>query len=239
MSREIRITIDDDEVFERMKARKGELDLSWEEVLHRGLRREPAASPGPERQRHRAADEDERGWRPEGSGGPAAYRGTGQGGDRWDAMADSLESEIQSKVYDTLRRSFGAAGIEFPEDPGLDAEMASLEQAEDAELSFPGVDAEPSNRVPLRVTLRTGTDGLDIDVVAVRTGKSVAEQNAFTGTERATVISRLAKGETATLTMADGVESYEVVPVLEWGRDDRDRPTVRDVEIAEVVFDAD
>ena len=37
MSREIRITIEDDEVFERMRYRKDELDLSWEEVLRRGL----------------------------------------------------------------------------------------------------------------------------------------------------------------------------------------------------------
>lgn len=44
MSREVRITIDDDEVFERMKHRKHELDLSWEEVLHRGLRRTPGGS---------------------------------------------------------------------------------------------------------------------------------------------------------------------------------------------------
>lgn len=38
MSREIRITIADDEVFEVMKQRKEALELSWEEVLHRGLR---------------------------------------------------------------------------------------------------------------------------------------------------------------------------------------------------------
>lgn len=41
MSREIRITIDDDEIFESMKRRKGALDLSWEEVVKRGLREEP------------------------------------------------------------------------------------------------------------------------------------------------------------------------------------------------------
>ena len=46
MAREVRITIDDDEVFERMKARKGALDLSWEEVLHRGLREIPGEHPG-------------------------------------------------------------------------------------------------------------------------------------------------------------------------------------------------
>jgi|GEM_PF-982189 len=45
MAREVRITIDDDEVFERMKARKGALDLSWEEVLHRGLREVPGERP--------------------------------------------------------------------------------------------------------------------------------------------------------------------------------------------------
>lgn len=37
MAREIRITVDDDEVFERMRRRKDDLDLSWEEALRRGL----------------------------------------------------------------------------------------------------------------------------------------------------------------------------------------------------------
>ncbi|WP_435360733.1 hypothetical protein [Haloarchaeobius sp. DFWS5] len=45
MSREIRISIDDDEVFERMKRRKEELDLSWEETLRRGLGEGPAGGP--------------------------------------------------------------------------------------------------------------------------------------------------------------------------------------------------
>jgi hypothetical protein len=47
MAREIRITIDDDEIFERMKRRKDELDLSWEEVLRRGLDRDESESGNP------------------------------------------------------------------------------------------------------------------------------------------------------------------------------------------------
>lgn len=223
MAREIRISIDDDEVFERMKARKRTLDLSWEEVLHRGLRRDQPR-PGYERG-HEAHSERTRQPR--------------QSADRWDAMADSIESEIQSKVYDTIRRSFGAAGIDVPEDSSMDHEMASLEQAEDAELHFPGVGDAQSNRVPLRVNLRTGPDGLDIEVVAVRSGKSVRDLNTFSGGDRAAITKGLAGGDAAVLSLADGEETYRVRPVLEWGRDDQGRPTVRDVEIPEVVFDGD
>jgi hypothetical protein len=154
-------------------------------------------------------------------------------------MADSLESEIQNKVYDTLRRSFGAAGIDVPEDPTMDREMADLEQAEDADLEFPFLPADPTYRVPLRVNLRTSADGLDIEVVAVRRGKSVTGYNDFSGQDRASITETLARGEPAVLSLAAGEESYRVAPILEWGRSDDGRPTVRDVTIEAVVFDAD
>jgi len=224
MSREIRITIDDDEVFERMKRRKRDLDLSWEEVLHRGLRTLAPESGPPTRGRS-----GESGGTAHESGGP----------DRWDAMAGSLESEIKNQVYNSIRRSFGAAGIDVPKAESLDREMASLEAAEDAVLSFPFLDEDAATRVPLRVNLRTSAEGLDIEVVAVRSGKSVASQNTFTGQDRATITKGLAGGKHATLSMADGAEQYRVEPILEWGRSDDGRPTVTDVEVARVVFDAD
>lgn len=39
MSPDIRISISDDETFERLKRRKNELDLSWKEVVLRGLKK--------------------------------------------------------------------------------------------------------------------------------------------------------------------------------------------------------
>ena len=223
MSREIRITVDDDEVFERMKARKRELDLSWEEVLHRGLRRESeprsgpgVAFPGPGQTRSPARDQS----------------------DRWEVFADSLEAEIQGKVYDTLRSSLDAAGITVPERTAFDPEVETLSEAEDAELRFPFLPAGESRRVPLRVNLETGPAGLEVEVVAVRSGKQVAEYNTFQGSERAAITEGLATGEMAVLTVG-GEESYRVLPVLSWGRDDANRPEVRAVEIQEVRFDDD
>jgi hypothetical protein len=239
MAREIRVTVDDDEVFERMKRRKQELDLSWEEVLHRGLRRDrrrgqgsdagPGFAPGPDPQPDSDPQPDPH------HGHHSRHRG---GGDRWDEFARDLESEIQSKIYDTLQSSFGAAGIDVPEHPDLDDEMGELEAAEDATLVFEFLADRREYRVPLRVTLRTGHDGVDVDVVAVRQGKSVRDTNRFDGDARGRVNVRLADGEPATLRFPDG-ESYPVRPVLSWSRDDRGNPSVSEVEIAEVLLDDD
>lgn len=237
MGREVRITIDDDEVFERMKRRKGELDLSWEEVLHRGLRRDselgveadPEPGTGPQRRRdahrHHGRPAEER----------RTDRPSGGRGDRWDTFAESIESEIQNKVYDTLQSSFGAAGLDVPERETLGEDVDELERAEDATLVFEFLDDQPEYRVPLRVNLRTSPDGIDVEVVAVREGKNVRHTNRFDGETRQQVNTRLASGESATLRF-EGGEEYGVRPVLTWSRDG-DAARVSAVEIDEVVLD--
>lgn len=242
MAREIRITVDDDEVFERMKRRKQELDLAWEEVLHRGLRPEP---PRHEHGRgHDQGHDHERGPGPAPDPDPSPHHGRhghehhGEH-DRWDAFAESLESQIQNKVYDTLQSSFGAAGIDVPDHSGLDEEMGELADAEDATLAFEFLDDRREYRVPLRVNLRTGRDGIDVDVVAVRQGKNVRDTNRFDGGARKQVNARLAAGDPAELRFADGAETYAVRPVLSWGRDESGDPTVTDVTIDEVLLDDD
>ena len=274
MSREVRITIDDDEVFERMKHRKRELDLSWEDVLHRGLRPDTGDSTGASGRRPGdAGPQSEFGWPPSsesghGHPGSESYapgpRGHGPHGhgshgpsdadwqhphhvhrehheegyeDHWDAFADSVEAQVQHKVYNALRDTFGAAGIEVPEPPagpGLDREMRDLSNAEDAVLSFDFLDDDPAYQVPLRVNLETSNDGLDVDVVAVRQGKGVRDMNRFDSDARLRVTKRLAKGDPAVLRFDDGAEGYEVEPVIRWERDDSGRPTVTAVDIQAV-----
>ncbi len=239
MAREIRITVDDDEVFERMKRRKQDLDLSWEEVLHRGLRPEQSGGSGHEHGPGPAPNPD-----PNPAHDPGSHRGHRSHADhhhgehdRWDSFAENLESQIQNKVYDTLQSSFGAAGIDVPDHPGLDEEMGELESAEDATLVFDFLDDRREYRVPLRVNLRTGRDGVEVEVVAVRQGKSVRDTNRFDGGARKQVNARLAGGDAADLRFADGAESYAVRPVLSWGRDETGDPTVTDVRIDEVLLD--
>ena len=110
MAREIRISIDDDEVFERMKARKRDLDLSWEEVLYRGLREGSADGGGAAG----SAGEQQYGSHAPADAGPGHGRGHE---DPWDRWAEDLEASIRRKVSESLRSSFGAAGIEVPEPP--------------------------------------------------------------------------------------------------------------------------
>ncbi|MFB6354780.1 MAG: hypothetical protein ABEJ92_11930 [Halobacteriales archaeon] len=232
MTREIRITIDDDEVFERMKRRKRELDLSWEEVLYRGLRE---ADPGAELGDSASAA----GWTFPGDRRSAGADPGGRAGDpyddQWDRFADSVEAQVQRKVYDALRSTFGAAGIDVPEPPGgLDEEMADLTNAEDAVLVFDFLDDAAAYQVPLRVNLETSAEGLAVEVVAVRQGKSVREMNRFDPSARQTVTARLAEGAPASLRFDDGAEDYAVDPVLRWGRDDAGRPAVTDVTIRTV-----
>ncbi|MFB6095367.1 MAG: hypothetical protein ABEJ71_02805 [Halodesulfurarchaeum sp.] len=256
MAREIRISIDDEEVFERMKARKRELDLSWEEVLYRGLR--VGGPPGSDTQRGEGAGAAGSGPFAAGEGSPGAG-GSGPGGsdappgfrrgagttdprgskDPWDTLAESIEEQVQERVYDALRSSVGVMGVDVPPEPGLEEEVETLQSAEDATLRFPFLDDDPASRVPLRVNLRTSSGGLDVDVVAVREGKGVSDLNDFDGPTRARITEALATGETALLTLADGAERYRVVPVLSWGRRADGTPRVTDVEIQEVVFDGE
>lgn len=248
MSREIRITVDDDEVFERMKRRKQKLDLSWEEVLHRGLHGERPGERhafefdrefgdhgpnGDPRRRRRGAH---------GSHGPHGHVGSEwehDDHDMWDTFGESLERQIQDRVYDTLRSSFGAAGIHVPDRPGMETEMEELASAEDATLAFDVLPDDRAYDVPLRVDMRTGLDGVVVDVVAVREGKSVRDANRFDTDARKRINTHLGTGGTATLRFADGAESYAVRPILSWGRTPDGAPRVTDVDVAEVLLDAD
>lgn len=230
MAREIRITVDDDEVFERMKRRKRDLDLSWEEVLYRGLDERP--------------DEDV--------------------GDR---LSRQIESHVADTIRSSLGIQGGTEGSrtpqhfeysgdfdprspqepeepeppESPEPPGgdLEDEMERLANAEDARLTFDALESESGYAVPLRVNLATSPEGLDVDVVAVRSGKSVAGMNRFDGDARSTVTRELATGGTARLELGDGAEVYDVRVALTWGRREDGTPTVTDVEVTDVVFDAE
>jgi hypothetical protein len=225
MGREIRVSIDDDEVFERMRARKRELDLSWEEVLHRGLWTE--SGPGPD---------------------PTGPRG-GHGPD--EDFGDRIERQVKRRVERSLRSAFGAedhgqgsTGAPSPSSPpsapssGYESEMESLANAEDAVLRFPFLDDE-THRVPLRVNLSTSAGGLDVEVVTVRQGKDVEGMNVFDRSARKAIAEGLATGSMPILELEAGVEEYRVAPALSWTRDGRGRPVVADVEVEEVLFDDD
>lgn len=127
--------------------------------------------------------------------------------------------------------SSGPAGGPSGGGAGLSAEMETLENAEDAVLRFPFLDDDPGNTVPLRVNLETSADGLAVEVVTIRAGP--ADRNAFDASARPQIASALASGETAVLSVADGVEEYDVVPELSWRAEDG-TPTVTEVAIAEV-----
>lgn len=232
MAREVRITVDDDEVFERMKRRKQELDLSWEEVLHRGLR-PPETPPEP--------DPDpvwsEGGWSPGPDSPPGSqhHPGPGQQGEPLGDVVDEFRRQVKDQVTNSLRASM--QGMQEANEE-LEREMGALAEAEDATLTFTGLD-DPAHTVPLRVNQRTSRAGLEVDVVAVRQGKSVQGTNQFDRSARKELNTSLARGEPATLRFEDGSddESYRVYPVLSWGKDDAGRPTVTEVEIDDVVLD--
>jgi hypothetical protein len=250
MAREIRVTIDDDEVFERMRARKRELDLSWEDVLHRGLgtgsgNRTEELGDRLERQITKRVEEslgsafgldlsDERdrsgqseSQAPGGRGpSPPASPGSPPSGEPG-SPPPGHTADPSSGVDPAGRTSPG----------GLDEDIETLANAEDAVLRFPLLDDEPGNTVPLRVNLETSADGLDVDVVTIRTGKDAADRNAFERGVRHEITKELATGGTAVLELAAGVEEYHVVPVLSWSHEDG-TPVVTDVEIQEVSFDA-
>lgn len=232
MGREVRISIDDDEVFERMKRRKRELDLSWEEVLRRGL--EHREGPGAHRREERA------GWT---EGGVDGRRGRSGPRPPLDPFDDDFERRLRERIEGSVRRSvpdldFGF-GSDFdalePPDP-LGADIGRLEDAEDAVLTFDFLDGSEA-AVPLRVNLRTSRAGLDVEVVAVRRGKGARERNRFGEGARKEIAEHLVAGEGATLRTENGGEEYRVFPVLAWSRDESGFPTVADVEIEAVIFD--
>jgi hypothetical protein len=232
MAREVRISVDDDEVFERMKRRKQELDLSWEEVLHRGLR-PPETPPEPD---------PEPGWNegswPTGPDHPSGPRHQTEGSQQDEPLGDVVDEfrrQVKDQVTNSLRMSM--QGMQEANEE-LEREMGELAEAEDATLTFTGLD-DPEHTVPLRVNQRTSRAGLEVDVVAVRQGKNVQGTNQFDRSARQQLNTSLARGEPATLRFENGTdaEAYRVYPVLSWGKDDAGRPTVTEVEIDEVVLE--
>jgi hypothetical protein len=230
MSREIRVTIDDDEVFERMKHRKQQLDLSWEEVLRRGLRRSPDRGDFDSWQDYNYR-------RPPGQERKDRSRGQGDLGEDiarhvQARVADKLRNSMEGVLEDVPRETWGPAGrSEF------ESELGSLEHGEDATLAFPFLDDVSANEIPLRVDLRTSANGLDVDVITIRRGKSVTGMNQFTPETRKAITKNLARGEDAVLRLATDDETYRVSPVLSWSRDSTGQPTITSVEIEDVMFD--
>ena len=223
MAREIRISVDDDEVFERMKRRKQALDLSWEEVLKRGLR------PGGDSVNIdlgglggiSVGEGDES----SGAGGPG-----GPTGPMDPDFGARLGEHIRRQVQRSLGESFGVEG--FGE------EFDDVADAEDAVLAFGFLDGDdPGTEVPLRVTLTTTADGLGVEVVAVRQGKGIGHMNSFPRDARRRIAEGLARGETATLRLDGGSEEYAVRPTLSWRTGANGRPTVTAVTVDEVVFE--
>ena len=248
MSREIRITIDDDEIFERMKRRKDELDLSWEEALRRGLDRDDGPGPG------RAFGSGSHGPGSRGPGAPGhhsprggrshpgetggRHEGDAGGPGNWNPFDPDFGRKLSEHITKSVAESVPGGEDFGPGGPGsLEDEIDQLEDAEDAVLAFPFLDDSPGNRVPLRVNLRTSTDGLAVEVIAVRRGKDVASMNRFEANARGTITRKFAAGEPAVLRMRDGQEEYPVSPTLSWSRDRDGRPTVTEVEIEEVRLD--
>jgi hypothetical protein len=226
VSRQIRITVDDDEVFERLKRRKDALDLSWEDALRRGLRdsKQPPRAPDPG-EVGRESDPGQGRDRARRRGAQAGSDAAGSDPPPFDPdFGERLAERVLSRVGESVS---GVAD-------SLDEEIDRLEDAEDAVLVLGDADGE---RVPLRVALHTGPSGLDVDVVAVRSGKDTEDMNEFADGARAAVARRFAQGETATLELAGGEETYDVRPELEWARGDDGTPAVTDVAVREVVFE--
>ncbi len=243
MAREIRITIDDDEVFERMKRQKDELDLSWREVLQRGLwssRSLERALKGS----HGRFDDSEFGRdrlrRARGHHGRNRFGHHG-GDRRRDFRGSPFDPDFGERLRTHIERSIDESMRDVePFTPGSDPfefEIEELADAEDAVVRFDFLGDDEERRIPLRVNLRTSDAGLDVDVVTVRRGKSAGHMNRFTTGDRRQITTRLSSGETATLELDEGVEEYDIVPMVSWGRDESGRPTVVDVEISTVRFD--
>lgn len=247
MVREVRITIDDDELFERMKDRKQALDLSWEDVLHRGLRPPDVTpgDPGPRaeggsgiaaaKEELKRAIRDLEGERRDPRRGYDDAQGRPEADERGFNPFDA--ASIERFVADTIRES-----TSFLDHGGWDEDLDRVTEGEDAVLRFPFLGdaaSEPSNQIPIRVTLDVSGAGLDIDVVTIRRGKDVSGMNAFDPAIRQAVIEGIASGEQATLALATTAESYVVIPDIRWSTTDEGRPYADTVAIDGVVLDGD
>jgi hypothetical protein len=147
-----------------------------------------------------------------------------------------MKRGVRNQVMNSLQSSLD--GLTEGE-VDLQREMGALESAEDAILAFEFLEEDEAYWVPLRVTQQTSREGLDVEVVAVRSGKGVSHMNHFSREARQQVNAALASGTRATLRFTDGEngEAYPVYPILSWGKDDSGRPTVSSVEIDEVILD--
>jgi hypothetical protein len=247
MSRQVRISIDDDEVFERLKRRKDALDLSWEDALRRGLRDSAEPPRGPKTTEPQSTSSGGRG-SPRGNesgAGQPAENPSPFDADFGEQIAQRVLASVSESVSGAVghgggneaggagRGGAGSTGTTSSAGTPLDEEIDRLEDAEDAVLVLGDSDGE---RVPLRVTLHTGPEGLDVEVVAVRSGKGTEEMNRFLDGARAEVAKRFARGETATLEMAAG-ETYDVRGELSWAPGPDGAPTVTDVTVRDVVFE--
>ena len=226
MSRQIRISIDDDEVFERLKRRKDVLDLSWEDALRRGLRDSPEPPRGSHAPRQSSTHTE---YRPDAAGNRRRRAHRSREPDAPSPFDDDFGEQITRRVLASVRDSVpGFVG------ESLDDELGRLEDAENAELVLGDSEGE---RVPLRVTLYTGPEGLDIEVVTVRSGKGTEAMNQFVDGSRGRVAERFARGETAVLELDASGESYDVHPNLTWARGPSGHPVVADVAVKKVVFE--
>ena len=235
MSRQIRISIEDDEVFERLKRRKDALDLSWEDALRRGLR-DSAEPPRGQRTPNRPHEHPSPDPRPDPRPSPHHEhdRGRRRGGKQHSNDDPSpFDPDFGERIAHQVLSSVSDSVSGFVGEP-LDQEINRLEDAENAELVLGEGEGE---RVPLRVSLHTGPDGLDVEVVAVRSGKGTEEMNRFADGARGRVARRFAQGETATLELDAGGETYDVRPDITWARGPDGSPTVTDVAVREVVFE--
>lgn len=237
MSREIRITIADDEVFERMRHRKDALDLSWEEALRRGLTESTDPDPTPDPPLNPFDDDFKQQLK-------ARIRNdiTAASPDHNPPDTDTTAGSSNHLIDRDAIRRVVADHLDYAIPPGpqsdapLDAELDALEDAEDARLEFPFLDDDHA-AVPLRVNLTTDGDGLDVTVVAVRRGKATADDNTFRADHREQITTALATGTHATLSFQHGTETYAVTPSLSWGRTSDGHPTVVDVTIDAVHLD--
>jgi hypothetical protein len=244
VSRQVRISIDDDEVFERLKRRKDALDLSWEDALRRGLRDSPEPPRAPsnptEPRRGRETGRNERSDRREESRGDRHSTRGSESRDGGDVspldpdFGERIAQQVLSSVSESVPGVVGPGADATAGGGTLDDEIDRLEDAENAVLVLGDSEQE---RVPLRVALHTGPDGLDVDVVAVRSGKGTDDMNEFADGARADVARRFAAGETATLALEAGSETYDVRPDLSWARGPDGTPRVTDVAVREVVFE--
>lgn len=204
-----RVAVDfEEEAFRRLKQRKEQLDLSWRDVILRGLEEKPSTRD------LRAGRLLAKQWFGEGMDNQPSGEGI---------TATVQDTDPNARVAQELERAVDS----FESGGDLETEIENLESGDDAILSLPGTDTE----IPLRVRLKTTNEGLEAGLVAVR---DIPGRNQFKESDRATTSESLAEGEPAILEIGQIDEvRYEVTPSIEWSRDDSGMLTATDVDIKE------